>query len=99
MLENLVYLELCRRGYKVATGKTRSGEIDFVATKHSETYYFQVAESLQDPQVRERELSAFLAVNDNYPKVVITSDHPLTDDINGIKHYNIVDWLLKRVGN
>lgn len=92
-IENVVYNELLERGYDVYIGKTKEGEIDFIATKAGEKLYFQVAYSLEGSKTEEREFGAFKEINDNYPKYVLSLDK--TDfSQNGIIHKNIIDWLL-----
>ena len=93
-IENVVYNELLERGYDVYIGKTKEGEIDFIATKSGEKLYFQVAYSLEGAKTEEREFKAFNEINDNYPKYVLSLDK--TDfSQNGIIHKNIIDWLLE----
>lgn len=93
-IENIVYNELLERGYDVYIGKTKEGEIDFIATKSGEKLYFQVAYSLEGAKTEEREFKAFNEINDNYPKYVLSLDK--TDfSQNGIIHKNIIDWLLE----
>ena len=99
ILENLVYLELIRRGYDVDTGiagaNGNSTELDFVATKAGrETAYFQVCQTVMDSAVLERELKPFRMVQDNYPKYLLTMDR-IDFSRDGIKHLNIADWLLR----
>ncbi len=94
ILENIVYLELIRRGYKVFIGKVDNGEIDFVAQKGSETIYIQVAESIQDEKTFEREMKPLKAVKDFNQRVIITTDYDINESYNGIKHINIFDFLL-----
>lgn len=96
LLENVVYLELIRRGYKVAVGSYNSMEIDFTAQKMGEIEYFQVTESLIFSSTAEREIRSLDAVNDNYPKTVLSLDKIMSQPGNGIKHLNIIDWLLGR---
>jgi predicted AAA+ superfamily ATPase len=93
LLENIVYNELNRRGYEVYVGHLDAAEIDFVAMKHGETEYYQVAHLLVDDDAIEREFGAFGFVKDNYPKYVISADE---DDLSrdGVQHRNIIDWLL-----
>ena len=93
-IENVVYNELLERGYDVYIGKTRDGEIDFIATKTNEKIYFQVAYLLADDKVIQREFGAFKDVNDNYPKYVLSLDK-VDFSKNGIIHKNIIDWLLE----
>ena len=93
-IENVVYNELLQRGYDVYIGKTKEGEIDFIATKSGEKLYLQVAYSLEGAKTEEREFKAFNEINDNYPKYVLSLDK--TDfSQNGIIHKNIIDWLLE----
>lgn len=94
LLENIVYLELLRRGYKVNIGKTNEYEVDFVAENPNIIKYYQVTQSLQNDEVRERELRSLENINDNYEKIILTMDKTINNDYNGIKVINIVDWLL-----
>lgn len=94
-IENVVYNELLMRGYDVYIGKTKEGEIDFIATKAGEKLYFQVAYLLGETKTEEREFGAFKEINDNFPKYVLSLDK--TDfSQNGIIHKNIIDWLLEK---
>ncbi len=93
-IENVVYNELLERGYDVYIGKTKDGEIDFIATKTNEKIYFQVAYLLADNKVIEREFGAFKEINDNYPKYVLSLDKA-DFSRDGIIHKNIIDWLLE----
>lgn len=93
-LENVVYNELITRGYEVYIGKTKKGEVDFIATKTKEKLYFQVAYYLSDEKVIEREFGAFKDIDDNYPKYVISMDK-CDFSQNGIIHKNIIDWLIE----
>ena len=93
-LENVVFNELITRGYEVYIGKTKKGEIDFIATKTKEKLYFQVAYYLKDEKVIEREFSAFNDIDDNYPKYVLSMDK-CDFSQNGIIHKNLIDWLLE----
>lgn len=95
ILENIVYLELIRRGYKVFIGKVDTGEIDFVAQKGGETTYIQVAESIQDEKTFDREMKPLKAVKDFNKRVVITTDYDTNESYDGIKHINIFDFLLE----
>lgn len=93
-IENVVYNELLERGYDVYIGKTRNGEIDFIATKTGEKLYYQVTYLLESEKVQEREFGAFKEIEDNYPKYVLSLDK--TDfSRDGIIHKNIIDWLLE----
>lgn len=95
LYENIVYLELLQRGYKVRVGKTDDYEIDFVAYKGNDIAYFQVCYLLSSPETIDREFGNLLRINDNYPKYVISGDLP-DFSRNGIKHYNIINFLLNR---
>ena len=95
LLENIVYLELLRRGYRVNIGKTYDYEIDFVAENPNSIKYFQVTKSLLNEQVKERELRSLESIDDNYEKIILSMDKNLSNDYNGIKVMNIIDWLLE----
>ena len=92
-LENVVYNELITRGYDVYIGKTKKGEVDFIAKKFNEIKYIQVTYILADEKVIEREFGAFDSIDDNYPKYVISLDK-MDFSRNGIIHKNIIDFLL-----
>jgi predicted AAA+ superfamily ATPase len=92
-VENIVYLELLRRGYRVNIGKLGGKEIDFVATKQNTKEYYQVALTALDERVQERELDPLRRVGDNYPKYLLTLDF-VSGDYEGIKQVNLIDWLL-----
>lgn len=94
ILENIVYLELLRRGYKVYVGKVDEFEIDFVAENREGLKYYQVSLSVRDENVLKRELRALEKTGDYYPKYLLTLDLDLDTDYNGIKKINVVDWLL-----
>ena len=96
IIENLVYLELLRRGYIVDIGKNREKEIDFVAKELSgKRYYIQVSYTIQDEAVKEREVSAFRLLDDGYKKILITMDrNPLSNLENGSQMMNLFDFLL-----
>ena len=95
ILENIVYLELLRRGYRVYVGKVNNTEIDFMAENRDGIKYFQVAITVRDEKVLERELRSLKNTEDHYPKYLITMDMDLTADYEGITKINIVDWLLQ----
>jgi len=95
ILENIVYLELLRRGYKVYVGKVDDLEIDFVAENRDGLKYFQVALSVRDEKVLERELKSLQKTGDYYSKVLLTLDMDLETDYNGIVKMNVIDWLTK----
>ena len=95
ILENIVYLELLRRGNKVWTGTDRNTEVDFVCkTPTGDMEYYQVAWQMTDKSTVEREFGALEKVNDNYPKYLLTTDS-FTQNRRGIKHLNVFNWLLK----
>ena len=94
VLENLVYIELIRRGYKVYVGKIDDEEIDFIATKANEILYIQVAETVKGEAVLTRELRPLKKVKDFYQRILITSDYDVNADYDGIKHINILNFLL-----
>lgn len=100
ILENVVYLELLRRGYEVYIGKYDDLEVDFVAKKPENTIYYQVAlttrgEGEEDNKILNRELIPLKKINDNYPKYILTLDDDLDADFDGIKKINVLDWLLE----
>lgn len=94
-IENVVYNELLVRGYDVYIGKTKEGEIDFIATNDEEKLYFQVAYLLESDKVLAREFGVYKEINDNYPKYVLSLDKADFSK-DGIIHKNIIDWLLKK---
>lgn len=94
ILENIVYLELLRRGYKVYVGKVGELEVDFVAENRNGLKYYQVALSVRDEKVLERELRSLQKTGDHYPKYLITLDMDLEADYDGITKINVIDWLL-----
>ncbi len=94
-IENIVYLELFRRGYIVDIGNNSDKEIDFMAKDMNNTYYIQVSYSIIDPPARERELGSFKNLDDGYKKIVITMDNdPFTNLEKGYKKVNMLDFLL-----
>ena len=94
ILENVVYLELIRRGYKVYIGKVDNIEIDFVAVKIDETTYYQVAQSIIDENTFEREIKSLLKIKNNYEKYIITMDNLPQMNNDGIKIINSIDFLM-----
>ena len=94
LLENVVYLELLRRGYKVNIGKTSDYEVDFVAENTHTIKYYQVTQTLSDEQVKNRELRSLESISDNYEKIILSMDKSINNDYNGIKVKNIINWLL-----
>lgn len=96
IIENIVYLDLLRKGYIVDIGKNRNKEIDFLVKDLIDNqYYIQVSYTIDDVQTREREISAFYHLDDGYKKIVITMDNnPLTNLGNGYRKLNLFDFLL-----
>ena len=95
ILENIVFLELLRRDYRVYIGKIGETEIDFVAEKPNDKVYIQVTESMQSPETRERELRPLRMIPDNYEKIVLSMDRSFINSYDGIKSLNLIDWLLR----
>lgn len=97
ILENIVYLELLRRGYRVYVGQLNDGEVDFVAISPEETIYYQVAATTLEESTLERELAPLRKIQDNYPKYLLTLDELFNNvDYEGIKKRNVLEWLLKK---
>lgn len=96
ILENIVYLELLRRNYKVYTGKVDNLEVDFVAENKEGLEYYQVALTTRNEEKLERELRSLQRTGDFYPKYILTMDNDLDTDYNGIKKINVIDWLLEK---
>ena len=96
MLENIVYLELLRRGYDVCVGKLDGYEIDFIATRRDEKVYVQVSLEINSSTTKEREYGRLLGINDNYPKYVLLNDDFAGGNYQGIKTIHIADFLLQK---
>lgn len=97
ILENVVYLELIRRGYKVYVGHLAKGEIDFVAQKPGIIEYYQVSQTVLDPTTLERELAPLCSISDHHPKYLLTFDEINANaSYDGILQHNVLDWLLER---
>ena len=96
ILENVVYLELLRRGYEVYIGKNDDNEVDFVAVNEKGEEYYQVAFTVKDEKTLERELKPLNNINDHNPKFLLTSDYTPYTSHNGIKQINVFDWLLDK---
>lgn len=94
IIENIVFLELIRRDYRVYIGKVGETEIDFVAEKPNDKLYIQVTESMQSPETRERELRPLRMIPDNYEKIVLSMDRNYINSYDGIKSLYLIDWLL-----
>lgn len=95
-LENIVYLELKRRGYNVYIGKTKDKEIDFVATKQNEKIYVQITQEIKSEKTQKKEYEQLLEIRDNYPKYVVMANDFAGGNYEGIKTMNIVDFLLSK---
>jgi predicted AAA+ superfamily ATPase len=94
-IENVVYLELLRRGYDVAIGKVDNCEVDFIATKMNDKLYIQVTESMLSEDIRYRELTPLRKINDNYEKIVLSLEPGLDSSYDGIKSINLIDWIIE----
>ena len=94
ILENIVYLELLRRGYQVYVGKIDDLEVDFVARGPKGVQYYQVAASVRDENTLSRELASLQRITDNYPKVILTLDEDPEADYEGIRRINALEWLI-----
>ena len=94
LLENVVYLELLRRGYNVSVGKLDDLEVDFVAVNQESTIYIQVAATVRDENTLQRELRPLQRINDNYPKLILTLDDDPNADYAGIRRINALEWLI-----
>lgn len=96
ILENIVYLELIRRGYKVFIGKSGTQEVDFVALNDQGTQYYQVSQSVLSEETLKREVEPLKKIKDHYPKYLLTMDYLPATDFDGIKQINVLDWLLHK---
>lgn len=96
ILENVVFMELKNRGYRISIGKVGNQEVDFIATTFNEKIYIQVCETLYSEETKGRELAPLKSIKDNYEKIILTMDNVFVDtDEEGIKIINLVDWLLR----
>lgn len=95
ILENIIYLELLRRGYDISIGKVGTLEVDFIAQKTNVMEYYQVALTVRDEKTLERELKSLESILDHNPKYLLTLDNDPETSYNGIKRVNALDWLLK----
>jgi hypothetical protein len=93
-LENVVYMELLRRGYKVSVGSFKDYEIDFTAKRSDTVEYFQVCETLKSQETLEREMRPYRGIKDNYTKTILTMDRTGLGQEDGIEVRNVIDWLL-----
>lgn len=96
IIENIVFLELIRRDYRVYIGKVGDTEVDFVAEKPNDKLYIQVTESMNSPETRERELKPLRMIKDNYEKIILSMDRNYITSYDGIKSLNLIDWLLAK---
>ena len=96
ILENIVYLELLRRGYKVYIGKIDDVEVDFIAMNQDGNLYVQVSATARDEATLERELKPLKLIKDNYPKLLLTLDEDPEQDFNGILKMNALEWLVEK---
>ena len=96
ILENVIYLELLRRGYQIAIGQNDENEIDFVASDNHETMYIQVTLSMKDEYTYKREITPLKSLNNSYPKYVLTLDEAPIKDDEGIKIIYALDWLINK---
>ncbi|MCL2890703.1 MAG: DUF4143 domain-containing protein, partial [Methanomassiliicoccaceae archaeon] len=94
IMENIVHHELRKRGYTVSVGKVGAYEIDFIAVKQRERIYIQVAYTVSDPDVLERELRPLRGLKNSYPKLLLTMDRAGPDNYDGIRNRNLMKWLL-----
>ena len=95
LIENIVYFELLRRGYKVSVGKVAEKEVDFVASNMEGILYVQVSATVLDENTLRRELASLEAISDHHPKILLTLDEiGIGVNFNGIKHLNLIDWLI-----
>ena len=97
ILENVIYLELLRRGYEVYVGKVDDLEVDFVAMDYNKTTYIQVAATVRDEKTLKRELTSLQKIQDHYPKLILTLDEDPEADYNGIRRINALDWLIGKI--
>lgn len=97
ILENVVYLELLRRGYEVYVGKVDGNEVDFIAMDDKKIIYYQVSASVRDEKTLKRELRPLQNINDHYQKIILTLDDDPEADYNGIRRINALDWLLRDI--
>lgn len=97
VLENIVYIELISRGYEVKVGKVKDKEINFIAKKEKDLYYYQILYKIRDEKIRERIFEVYNSIEDNFPKYVLSMDHSNFSQ-DGVIHKNIIDFLLEDEG-
>ena len=95
-LENIVFFELLRRGFKVNVGKNGDAEVDFVAQKQGVLHYYQVTADMTNEDTFDREIRPLQSIKDNYEKTILTMDHMTPGDYEGIKVVHLLDWLLEK---
>ena len=95
ILENIVYLELLRRGYEVYVGKVGDAEVDFIAINEEGELYYQVSQTVMEEETLKRELASLEAIKDHNPKYLLTMDYTPLTSYNGIKQINALKWLMK----
>ena len=95
MLENIVALELLRRGYELYVGVLRDGEVDFIAIKQDKKLYIQVSYNIDDERTRQRELNSLLSIRDAYPKILIARTHQPEYIEEGVRVIDVEDWLTR----
>ena len=93
-LENAVFIELIRRGYRVRVGSFRDREVDFTAEKNGKTEYYQVCLSMLDDRTFDREIRSLKSIDDNYPKTILSLDPIVRDAPDGLIHRNVIEWML-----
>ena len=96
LLENVIYLELLRRGFSVSVGKLDELEVDFVAVNQEGTVYIQVSATVRDENTLQRELRPLQRIKDNYPKLILTLDDDSDADYEGIRRINALEWLIDK---
>ena len=97
ILENVIYLELIRRGYRVYVGKVDNLEVDFVAMNENGLKYIQAASTVREEETLKRELKPLQKIADNYPKCIMTLDVDPPADYEGIRRFNALDYLLGKI--
>lgn len=96
ILENIVYLELIRRGFEVYVGKVNELEVDFVDMDGKRAIYYQVSAIVRDENTLKRELTSLEKISDHYQKIILTLDEDPEADYNGIRRINVLEWLIEK---
>ena len=94
-IENIIFFELMRRGYKVMIGKIGIAEVDFIAQKQGVLTYYQVTADMTSQEMLEREMRPLRAIRDNYEKIVLSLEPGLDASYDGIRSFSLIDWLLE----